>query len=72
MRVSIRIKRNISLTLLIVGGLCIIARGWQAIHNPDSVRTWFNFFSITVITYFCYDRFRYFSKRMKSKRTFDN
>lgn len=39
--VSNRVKRNISGTLLVVGILCVIARGWNLATNPTSGYAWF-------------------------------
>lgn len=66
MKISNRVRRNISFTLLLVGIACMIARGWQLAMDPASGRAWFNLFSMTVITYICFSRFRELSRRVKA------
>ncbi len=66
MKISNRVKRNISLTLLIIGIACIIARAWEVALDPKSGQAWFNLFGICVLTYCCLDRFLELRKRLKN------
>ncbi|MDE5555511.1 MAG: hypothetical protein K2J10_10060, partial [Muribaculaceae bacterium] len=65
MKLSNRVKRNISFTLMLIGVSIIIARGWVVALEPSSGKAWFNLFSIFVLTYICFDRFRELQKRVK-------
>ena len=65
MKLSNRVKRNISFTLMLLGVAIIIARAWDIVMEPSSGKAWFNLFSITVLTYICFDRFSELQKRVK-------
>ncbi len=65
MKISNPVKRNISLTLMIVGIMCIIARAWEVILTPTSGKLWFELISIIILTYICFDRFRILQKRVR-------
>lgn len=65
MKISNRVKRNISLTLVIVGCAIFIARLIQVIETPSSGRAWFELFSICVLTYICFDSFSIYRRRVK-------
>ncbi|MDE5877379.1 MAG: hypothetical protein K2H47_07800 [Muribaculaceae bacterium] len=65
MKLSNPVKRNISLTLLIVGIMCIIGRIWEIVMDPTSVKLWFELVSIIILTYICFDRFRVLQKRVR-------
>lgn len=65
MKISNPVKRNISLTLLIVGIMCIIARAWELILTPTSGKLWFELISIIILTYICFYRFRILQKRVR-------
>lgn len=64
MRVSNRLRRNISFMLLVVGIVCIVARAWNVVINPHSGRAWFEFIAIVILTYLCFDRFRELRRRV--------
>ncbi len=64
MKISNRVKRNLTFTLLMLGVSIIIARGWTVALNPSSGKAWFNLCSITLLTYLCFDRFRTLQKRV--------
>lgn len=62
MKISNRVKRNISFAILLLGIVCIIARAWEIFMDPSSGRAWFDLFSITFLTCFCFGRFRELQK----------
>lgn len=64
MKLSNRVKRNISFTLMLLGVAIIIARIWYVVMDPSSGKAWFNLFGIIVLTYICFDRFRELQKRV--------
>ena len=70
MRVSNRVKRNVSFTLLIVGVLCIIARAWTVAVDPSSGSAWFDLVGIILLTYICFDRFMIFRRRVRHGNLF--
>ena len=70
--VSNRVKRNISGTLLIVGILCVIARGWNLAMNPTSGYAWFETAGMALLTYLCFDNFRIYRRRVKKGIKFGN
>lgn len=65
MKVSNRVKRNISLTLLVVGVLCILGRTWEVLMAPSSGQAWFDLFAIFVITILCLDNYLIYNRRVK-------
>lgn len=71
MKISNRVKRNISFILIIVGIACIAARAWDVITDPSSGRAWFKLVSIVVLTYFCFNSFRIYRARLKNGILFD-
>ena len=70
MRVSNRVKRNVSFTLLIVGILCIIARAWTVVIDPSSICAWFELVGIILLTYICFDRFMILRRRVRLGKLF--
>ncbi len=66
MKISNRVKRNISLTLVVIGVTCIISCLWDIIINPTSGKAWFDLARIALLTYLCFDRFRVLQRRVKS------
>jgi len=69
MKISNRVKRNITFTLFLIGIACIIARGWNVAMDPSSGRAWFDLFGITLLTSFCYSRLRELQKLVKKADT---
>ena len=65
MKISNRVKRNISFALSIIGLACIASRIWDVILDPSSVRAWFELFSILVMTYICFDNYVIYNRRVK-------
>ncbi len=65
MQISNRVKRNTSLTLLVVGLICIASRIGDVALSPSSGRAWFNLFSIAVLTYICFDNYLIYRRRVK-------
>lgn len=65
MKVSNRVKRNISLTLTIVGLLCTAARANGVAQDMASVKAWFELAGIVVMTFLCYDNFRLYRRRVR-------
>lgn len=63
--VSNQVKRNISGILLVVGILCVIARGWNLAMNPASGYAWFETGSMSLLTYLCLDNFIIYYRRVK-------
>lgn len=64
--VSNRVKRNVSGTLLIIGVLCVIARGWNLAMNPTSGYAWFETAGMAFLTNLCFDNFRIYRRRIKN------
>lgn len=58
MRISNKVRRNISFSLLVLGVSIIIARTLQVVENPSSGSAWFKLFGIIVLTFICFERFR--------------
>ena len=65
MQISNRVKRNISLTLSIVGLVGIASRILDVTLAPSSGRAWFDLFSIIVLTYLCFDNYLIYRRRVK-------
>ena len=63
--VSNRVKPNIFGTLLVVGILCVIARGWNLAMNPTSGYSWFETGGMALLTYLCFDNFCIYYRRVK-------
>lgn len=67
MRISNRVKRNISFTLFVVGLLCMAARSIDVFQNPASTMAWFEFAGITFLTWcICFDHFLVYRRRVKN------
>ena len=66
MRISNRVKRNISLTLSIVGFVCIASQIWDVALAPSSGRAWFDLFSKVLLTYLCFDNYLIYRRRVKT------
>lgn len=58
MRISNKVRRNISFTLFLLGISIIIARTLQVVENPSSGSAWFKLCGIIVLTFICFERFR--------------
>lgn len=65
MKISNRVKRNISFTLTIVGVACIASRARDVAMSPSSGMAWFEFCGMMVITWCCYDNFRIYRRRVR-------
>ena len=65
MKVSNRVKRNISLTLLVIGIVCILARAWEVLMAPSSGQAWFDLIGILIITFLCLDNYLIYNRRVK-------
>lgn len=65
MKISNRVKRNISFTLFVVGIICIASRIWDVALALSSGRAWFDLFSIVVLTYLCLDNYLIYRRRVK-------
>lgn len=65
MRISNRVRRNISFVLFLVGVACVIARGLELADELSSGMAWFNLFSIVFLTAVCFGRFRELQKRVR-------
>ncbi len=65
-RISNRVKRNISLTLFIVGIACTVFRVWDVVLTSSSGRAWLNLFGIVLPTLFCFDNYLTFRRRVRS------
>lgn len=65
-RISNRVKRNIYAALLVVGGGCMIVRGWEVAMNPTSGSAWFELSGITLLTYLCFDSYMVYRRRVKN------
>ena len=64
MRISSKVKRNISLTLAIVGCFCIVARIIDVAMALSSGRAWFELFGSIVVTYICFDNYLIYRRRV--------
>ncbi|MBD5175050.1 MAG: hypothetical protein HDT06_04455 [Bacteroidales bacterium] len=65
MKISLRVKRNISFSLMMLGVLCSLARGWDLAMNLTSGRAWFDFCGMLLLTYLCFDNFRDYCRRIR-------
>lgn len=65
MKVSNRVKRNVSLTLCIVGLLCTAVRAEQVAQDMTSAMAWFKLLGIILLTGLCYDNFRIYRRRVR-------
>lgn len=66
MKISNRVKRNIALTLFVVGLFCMGARSVNVIQNYTSFMAWFELVGITFLTWcICFDNFLIYRKRVK-------
>ena len=65
MRISNRVKSNVSLALMVVGCMCIAARAWDVAMEPSSKMAWFNLVGIVIITGACVDNFLIYRRRIK-------
>ncbi len=65
MKVSNRVKRNISLTLSVIGCLCILSRAWSVMTNPSSGHAWFDLVGMIIISYLCFDNYLIYRRRVK-------
>lgn len=66
MKISNRVKRNISLTLFVVGLFCMGARSVNVLQNPKSFMAWFEFAGIAFLTWcICFDNFLIYRRRVK-------
>lgn len=65
MQISNRVKRNTSLTLSIVGLVCIVSRVWDVTIAPSSGKAWFDLFGILLLTYLCFDNYIIYRRRVK-------
>lgn len=61
--VSKKVKRNISATLACVGVLCILARAWYVIMEPESCRRWLELCGMLLLTYLCFDNYRIYRRQ---------
>lgn len=66
MKISNRIKRNISFVLLVVGVACTAARIWNVVMTPDSGWAWFELCAIVLPTFLCFDSYRTYRRRIKN------
>jgi len=66
MQIGNRVKRNLSLTLSIVGLLCIASRIWDVVSDPSSGRAWFDLFGIIILTYLSLDNYMTYRSRVRN------
>lgn len=66
MRISNRVKRNVSFALLLLGLACVAARGWSVFMTPHSGKAWFEFVGMIIITWCPFDSFRIYSRRLRN------
>lgn len=62
---SLRTKRNLTFALFCVGIICILARLWEVVVEPQVTRNWFKLGGILVLTYCCYDSFMRYCRALK-------
>lgn len=65
MRISNRVKRNISLTLVIVGVSCIIGSICKVVMAPSSGSAWFDLSGMLLLTYLSFDNYLEWNRRVK-------
>lgn len=65
---SCKVKRNISGTLSVVGVICVIARLWDVVMEPDSGRAWFDLCGMVVLTYLCFDSFMIYRREWSARK----
>lgn len=66
---SCKVKRNISGTLLVVGVICVIARLWDVVMEPDSGRARFELCGMGVLTYLCFDSFMIYRRKWSARKS---
>ncbi len=67
MKISNRVKRNISFTLFVVGLFCMAARSVNVLQTPASIMAWSEFAGITFLTWcICFDKFLIYRRRVKN------
>lgn len=65
MKISYKLKRNISFVILLLGVVCVAAQIYGVAADPKSGRAWFDLASITFMTYFWLDSFRTYRRKAK-------
>lgn len=65
MKISYKVRRNISFAILLVGVACVAARIYDVAADPKSGRAWFDLASITFMTYYCLDSFLTYRRKAK-------
>lgn len=65
MKVSNRVKRNLSLVLTAIGCMCIAGRAWDVAMEPLSKMAWFNLAGVVILTGACVDNFLIYRRRIK-------
>lgn len=57
MKISMKVKRNLSFCLLLIGCVCITYRACQVAMAPHSGKAWFELVAMIIITWPCLDSF---------------
>ncbi len=70
MKISNRVKRNISFVLTLLGIACIVADIWDVIIRPTSLKAWFDLCGMILMTYLCFDNFLIYRRRLKKGNLF--
>lgn len=70
--ISNRVKRNISGTLFILGLVLMGVRASNVVADISSGKAWFEFISITVLTWICHDNFSIYRRRVRRGIKFGN
>lgn len=65
MKISNRVKRDISFTLMLVGIVSCIARLWYVVMTPSSGKAWFELIGMAILTYPCLDDYLTYRRRVK-------
>ena len=72
MRVSNRVKQNISGTQFVLG-LCLSGvRSSNVVADPSSAKAWVEFIGITISTWVCFDSYSIYRKRVNRGIKFGN
>ena len=70
--ISNRVKRNISVTLFVLGLVIMGIRASNVVANFSSGVAWFEFIGTTILTWVCYDNFSIYQRRVKRGILFGN
>ncbi len=66
MKISNRVKRNLSLTLAILGFVCMGSFAVELVMDPKSAKLWFQFIGVVICTTSFLEAYRTYRRRVKN------